>query len=77
MTEKYVLPEKRFARISCCNKIIWILFELKKQTSIADKQYQAINKIYEFDKKDDFKRLTDKDKKFNNFNFDKYQNYKN
>ena len=27
-------------------------------------------------KKDDFKRLTDKDKKFNNFNFDKYQNYK-
>ena len=69
---------------------------MKKQTDSAKKQYQALDKVYEFDKENDLKKLTDKDKKltgkdkkhkdkgkkltknlkYNNFNFNKYQNDK-
>ena len=56
---------------------------MKKQTGIAKKQYQVLGKVYEFDKKDDFKTLTGKDKtvsdkdlKCINFSFNKYQNGK-
>ena len=36
--------------------------ELKKQTDIAEKQYQVLAKVYEFDKENDLKKLTDKGK---------------
>ena len=56
---------------------------MKKQTGIAKKQYQVLGKVYEFDKKVDFKTLTDKDKtvrdkdlKCINFSFNKYRNGK-
>lgn len=37
--------------------------ESKGTLTLLKKQYQGLDKDYEFDKKDDFKRLTDKDKK--------------
>ena len=37
--------------------------ELKKQTDIAKKQYQVLDKICEFDKENDFKKLTNKAKR--------------
>ena len=39
--------------------------ELKKQADITKKQYPGIDKVYEFDKDNGFKRLTNKVKKIN------------
>ena len=60
--------------------------ESKGTLTLLKKQYQGLDKNYEFDKKDDFKRLIDKDKKlttktyidlkYNNFNLSKYQSDK-
>ena len=57
---------------------------MKKQIDIAKKQYQVLGKVYQFDKKADFqiltdkvKKLTDKNLKYSNLNFNKYQKEKN
>ena len=56
--------------------------ELKKQTDFAKSQCQGLNKVYIFDKKTDFKKiqtkikkLTKKDKKCFDINYDKIFNW--
>ena len=57
MTGKDVLLEKKLVRKSCCNQNIWILpEELKKQTIVAEKQYQTLDKDFESKKKEEQKR---------------------
>ena len=40
--------------------------ELRKQTDIARKQYQGLDKTFEFDKENNFKKLIEKVKKSTN-----------
>ena len=40
------------------------------------KKYQGLDKVYEFNIKNDLKKLTDNYLKDNNFNSNKYQNHK-
>lgn len=54
---------------------------MKKQSNIAKKKYQGLDKVHEFDKKDYSKTLTGKSKKQDlhfdiRFNFEKYRNKK-
>ena len=66
LTGKYILPGEDFLEKAATIKRFEhspLGSELKKQTDSAKKQYQALDKVYEFDKENDLKKLTDKDKK--------------
>ena len=88
LTGKDVLPEKYFLEKAATIKFFensLLDSKLKKQTYIAKKPYQGLGKVYEFDKKDNFKKLTNKSKNKkiadlnydDRFNFNKYRNNEN
>ena len=65
MNGKDVLPEKYLLEKAARTERFEYLplgYDLKRQTDITAKQYQGLDKVYEFDKKDDFKRITAKDR---------------
>ena len=81
LTGKDALPEKRLAKKAATIKIFEYLLlgsEMKKQNEIARKQYQGLDKVYEFDRSNYSKNLA----KIANLNYDsrfnsnKYRNNK-
>ena len=56
MTGKHVLPEKDLLEIAAALKRFEYLplsKELKKQTSVAEKQYQDFDKVFNYDEKEE------------------------
>ena len=69
MTAKDVLPEKdMFGKAAAMKKFEHspISSELKKQTDIAKKQYQRLDKVYEFDQKESDETIVKMTKKQHN-----------
>ena len=53
---KRCFTRKRLGRKSCCNQKIWIFSErqrIEKQTSVAKKQYQKFDNVFESNKKEE------------------------
>ena len=72
------VPTSNFEESPPCSQHLWktLGIELKEQTSIAENQFQEIDKIYEFNKKNIDKIKTKKRIKSNLFYSNKFTSFK-